>query len=119
MPETLEPFAWLVIVLPYLFCVNLITYLLFAWDKHRAANGGWRIRESTLLIWSFVGGSPSAKLAQKVLRHKTRKQPFRTVLNLIVLGQVVALMSLFHPQIRSTVGAGLNGLAQFAVRYLG
>lgn len=61
---------------------NLLTYAAFALDKRRAVQGGWRIPERTLLLLAALGGWPAAKLAQHRLRHKTRKQPFRLMLNL-------------------------------------
>jgi uncharacterized membrane protein YsdA (DUF1294 family) len=33
---------------------------------------------------AFIGGSAGAVAGQKILRHKTRKQPFRKFLRLIV-----------------------------------
>jgi len=54
----------------------------------RAQNGGWRVRESNLLTLSFLGGTPAAFYARHVLRHKTRKEPFSTQLQLISMMQV-------------------------------
>ncbi len=36
-----------------LIAINLLTVLTFAHDKARAASGGWRVRESTLLSLAF------------------------------------------------------------------
>ena len=65
--------------------INLITVLAFAHDKARAASGGWRMRESTLLGLALVGGPPGAIWARRRFRHKTRKQPFATYLHGIAL----------------------------------
>ena len=69
----------------YLIIANLLTCLVFAIDKRRAVRGEWRIPEKTLLLLAMLGGGPGAKLAQWRFRHKTRKQPFRTRLNLAAL----------------------------------
>ena len=69
----------------YLIIANLLTCLAFAIDKRRAVRGEWRIPETTLLLLAMLGGGPGAKLAQWRFRHKTRKQPFRTHLNLAAL----------------------------------
>jgi uncharacterized membrane protein YsdA (DUF1294 family) len=61
--------------------INLLTFVLFAVDKHCARKGYWRVPERTLLHGALVGGWPAAKLAQWLLRHKTRKEPFRSRLN--------------------------------------
>lgn len=76
--------------------VNIMTFAAFAVDKRRASARDWRIPERSLLILATFGGWPAAKLAQHILRHKTRKQPFRRLLNLSilpVLGLATALAS--------------------------
>ena len=66
-----------------LLAVNFLTFLVFWWDKEAARAGEWRVRESTLLGLSLFGGSLGAITAQWLLRHKTRKEPFRTALPVI------------------------------------
>jgi uncharacterized membrane protein YsdA (DUF1294 family) len=68
----------------WLLLINLATYLVFAYDKRAAEQGGWRISENTLLMMALLGGSPGALIARHQLRHKTRKQPFSTTLYLVV-----------------------------------
>ncbi len=68
-----------------LLLINIITYLAFWRDKAQSRHGGWRITESRLLTLAIIGGWPAAKWAQRRLRHKTRKQPFATILNIIGL----------------------------------
>lgn len=74
--------------------VSLGTFLLFGWDKFCATRNTRRVPEATLLWASFWGGSPGALLAQGLFRHKTRKEPFRTRLHRIVLGQVVLVAAI-------------------------
>jgi uncharacterized membrane protein YsdA (DUF1294 family) len=73
---------------------NLFVFLVYWWDKEAARNGGWRIRESTLLLLALVGGSAGAISAQRLLRHKTRKEPFRSKLISIVILQAGLVASL-------------------------
>ena len=75
----------------YLAAASLLAYAAFALDKRRARAGEWRVPEATLLTLAFLGGSPGAKLAQARLRHKTRKEPFRTRLDRIVAMQGAGL----------------------------
>ncbi len=77
-----------------LIAINLLTVLTFAHDKARAASGGWRVRESTLLSLAFIGGSPGALWARRRFRHKTRKQPFATYLDLIAMVHAGVLIGL-------------------------
>lgn len=74
-----------------LLLFNVAVFLTWLWDKHSAARGYQRVRERTLLWLAFLGGSPAALIAQRRLRHKTRKEPFRCHLAAIVRLQVVFL----------------------------
>ena len=60
--------------------LNLLTFTLFGIDKAKARVGAWRVAESTLLLLAFVGGTLGAYAGRAVFRHKTRKQPFNSVL---------------------------------------
>lgn len=77
--------------LAYLVAINGVTYLAFWIDKERARAGRYRIAERTLLLLALLGGSPAGLLAQRRLRHKTRKQPFAGLLAGIALLQAVAV----------------------------
>jgi uncharacterized membrane protein YsdA (DUF1294 family) len=52
----------------------------FMLDKYLAEERRRRIPESTLLFLALVGGSAGAIAAQQFWRHKTQKEPFRTML---------------------------------------
>lgn len=60
-------------------------FIAYGVDKRSARRGGRRIPESTLHVLSLGGGWPGALAAQQLFRHKTRKQPFRTVFWLTVV----------------------------------
>lgn len=75
----------------FLVLINLACFCLFWWDKEAARRGKWRIPENRLLALAFFGGSPGALIARRVLRHKTRKEPFRTMLLLIAALQIAVL----------------------------
>jgi uncharacterized membrane protein YsdA (DUF1294 family) len=78
----------------YLIAVNLAAFAVFAVDKQRAMAGAPRVPERTLLQLAALGGSGGALAAQGLLRHKTRKEPFRTYLALIVVVQAVVAAGL-------------------------
>ncbi|MCL7942227.1 DUF1294 domain-containing protein [Halomonas sp. ATCH28] len=59
---------------------SLAAVVLYRIDKAAARRGERRIRESTLQLVALAGGWPGALLARRWFRHKTRKQPFGTVL---------------------------------------
>ena len=56
---------------------SVVTLAAYAFDKAAAQSGRWRTRESTLHLLSLMGGWPGALVAQRVLRHKSKKQPFQ------------------------------------------
>lgn len=58
---------------------STVTFLAYAFDKTAARQGRGRLRERTLHVCSLAGGWPGAAIAQQLLRHKSRKQPFRTL----------------------------------------
>lgn len=59
--------------------LSLFTFGFYAWDKRKARRQEWRLSESTLQLWSLVGGWPGAFLAQRLLRHKSSKGSFQFV----------------------------------------
>ena len=67
----------------YLLAVNAAAFAAMAADKRRAMRDQRRIPERTLLQIALIGGALGAVAAQQVLRHKTRKEPFRTQLWMI------------------------------------
>jgi uncharacterized membrane protein YsdA (DUF1294 family) len=73
---------------------NFLVYLVYWWDKEAARNGDRRVSESTLLWLAFLGGSAGAVFAQQNLRHKTRKEPFRSILLSIVVLHIGVVVSL-------------------------
>jgi len=56
---------------------STLAFLVYAHDKSAAQRGEWRTRESSLHLLGLAGGWPGALLAQRVLRHKSRKKSFQ------------------------------------------
>ena len=79
------------IVLCWLTGVNLITFMMFGFDKWQARGGRERVPEFTLHVQSLLGGSFGAFLAMVFFRHKTIKGSFRILFGCIVLLQTAAL----------------------------
>lgn len=90
----LQVTEWLV-PLVYL-AMSVVTFVAYGEDKRLAQTGGYRISEAALIGFGLVGGWPGALLAQGYFRHKTRKQPFRTVffLSIAVNLGLLALLTL-------------------------
>jgi uncharacterized membrane protein YsdA (DUF1294 family) len=79
-----------------LLCVNLLAGWHFVHDKRQAISRGWRVSEAKLLCFALIGGSPTILLARRIVRHKTRKQPFSSILIGITGMQALGLLALFY-----------------------
>lgn len=71
-----------------------MAFAAFGVDKQRARTGARRIRERTLLALAFAGGAAGATAGQQLFRHKTRKQPFATLLLLAWLSYLPLMLTL-------------------------
>ncbi len=81
-------------ILYWLIAANGIAFILMVIDKRRAETGDDRISENTLLGWAFFGGAAGTVLASRLVRHKTRKQPFAATM-FIYLGLQLLLLALW------------------------
>lgn len=83
------------LIIGYLLCITLYTFILFAVDKRRSVHKAWRIPESRLILASLLGGSAGGLLGMYVFNHKTRHSKFTTGLPIILMLQIVAGIYLF------------------------
>ena len=58
--------------------MNLVTFIVYAYDKHiaRQNRGKRRVPERTLILLSFLGGCLGAALGMVLCRHKTKHAKF-------------------------------------------
>ncbi len=84
-------------VLLFISIINAITYWMYAQDKEAALQGNRRVPEQTLHLLSFLGGWPTAWLAQEKLRHKTQKQPFRKIYFCTIALNILLILWLISP----------------------
>ncbi|MFZ2298289.1 MAG: cold shock and DUF1294 domain-containing protein [Aquabacterium sp.] len=89
--------AW---VVPAWLGLNLWTFVVYWRDKWAAQRGQWRTPESSLHVWSLLGGWPGARIAQQTLRHKSRKEAFQTIYWVTVLAHVAGVSGLLFGQAR-------------------
>lgn len=85
----LERISWLV-VLVY-FVASLFAFIAYARDKSSAQWGEWRTPEASLHLMGLLGGWPGGLAAQRLLRHKSRKQDFLWVFWAMALLNVAAV----------------------------
>lgn len=71
--------------------LSLVTFLAYAADKRAAVRRDQRVPESSLHLLALLGGWPGALVAQRTLRHKTIKQPFRMIFWVTVAANLAVL----------------------------
>lgn len=64
--------------------MTIVTMIVYCIDKRKAERHKWRIKESTLLIFSFLFGSIGGILSMYVIRHKNKHAKF-VILNFLFL----------------------------------
>lgn len=79
----------------WLLFASLTGFVLMVWDKHRAETGGWRVAESTLIFWALIGGANGVFAAQRLVRHKTRKQPISGILMTLFMAENGLYLALY------------------------
>ena len=78
-------------------CLSIVTFAVYAHDKRAAQKEAWRTKEASLHLLALVGGWPGALWAQKILRHKSQKQPFKAILWLTIFVNISVFILVFTP----------------------
>lgn len=95
----------------WLYCgSSMVAFLAYALDKSAARKGKWRTQESTLHFFSLIGGWPGALIAQRLLRHKSRKRSFQILFWITVAMNCGAIGWLFSPASEGTLRAILDAV---------
>lgn len=89
---------------------SLVAVGLYWLDKRAATEGRWRTPESTLHLCALMGGWPGAVIAQRMLRHKTRKPAFRAAFWATVVINISAVGWLLAAPAAAPLRAGLAGI---------
>ena len=79
----------------YLGFINILTFLIYGYDKFQAKRGGWRVSEKVLLVLAAAWGSLGALLAIYFFRHKTQHKKFIYGVRILIMLQV-AVYCLFY-----------------------
>ena len=65
------------VLVVFLFLTNILTFILYGQDKHKARTGRWRISERFLILFPVIFcGCLGALLGMLIWRHKIRKPKF-------------------------------------------
>ena len=74
------------------FIMNLLTFALFAWDKHLAVYNKTRIPEIILLLFAFLDGAFGALCAMIFFRHKTVHKLFTICVPIFLILQLAVMV---------------------------
>ena len=80
----------------YFGIVNLLSGLIFAFDKQAAIRGRRRIPERTLHLFEIIGGVFTNLFLMYTLHHKSRKFGYWIWTWLIMIGWVTIIITLFR-----------------------
>lgn len=89
--------------------LSVITFAIYGIDKAAAGKGRRRTPEATLLFAGLIGGWPGALVAQRLFRHKTRKQPFQVIFWCGVVVNCGVIGWLIYTGEAARLWAGLGG----------
>lgn len=81
----------LIIFIIYLLLINFVSIIVTVLDRQKAKKHKWRIKESTLLIFSALGGSVCMYITMLLIHHKTRHLKFMVGIPVIFVIQVLLL----------------------------
>lgn len=85
---------WEFFLYTYFFVVNVVAYLVYAADKHRACYQLWRYPEALLLGIAIAGGAYGAGMGMWLLRHKIQHRTFQVIVPLCLVIWVIVLITL-------------------------
>ena len=85
-----------ILLIIYLFGINLAGLLLMGADKQRARKRRWRIPEKTLFLIAAFGGSIGSILGMLLFRHKTRHLSFCLGMPAILALQIMVGWAVCH-----------------------
>lgn len=97
------------VIAGFYLAASVVAFVMYAFDKSAAKNNRWRTPENTLHFFGLIGGWPGALVAQRLLRHKSKKASFQFVFWITVVFNCAALgwllMSEGAETLRAVVGA--------------
>ena len=76
----------------YLILMNVLSFVIYGYDKHCAVNNKWRVSEFTLLAVAFWGGALGALLAMYGFHHKTQHGKFQICVPVFLTIHIILLI---------------------------
>lgn len=85
----------IIIALLYFVVISIVAIVLTILDKKYAKAGAWRIKESTLMTVSALGGAVAMLFVMKKIRHKTKHSLFMIGIPIIIVIHIVMITAAF------------------------
>lgn len=79
------------ILMPVVYTMCVLTFVLFAYDKHCAVFSKWRIPEWILIIGSVILGAFGGLCAMVLFNHKTNKKLFYITVPALLFVQILLM----------------------------
>ena len=92
-------------IIIFLLLANILTFMLYAYDKRQALKNKWRISERILIVFTLAFGGIGALLGMLICRHKTTRMKFKIV---TLIGIIVVLVPLIHIVNGLTLGRSIR-----------
>ncbi|NCB92529.1 MAG: DUF1294 domain-containing protein [Clostridia bacterium] len=73
----------------YLLLINFVGMAAFGIDKYKAVHKKWRIRESVLFLFAFLGGGIGCLAGMYLFRHKTKHRIFTIGIPVILVIELI------------------------------
>lgn len=80
----------------YYILINILLFLIMAYDKRQAVKRRSRISERTLIFTGILGGAIGGLAAMYVFRHKTKKPLFKVVYLAVLLIHIYLYLRFFY-----------------------
>ena len=83
-----------IIIIAYLFIINLVGFASMGIDKRKAIKRAFRIPEATLFLYAILGGSIGSIAGMQLFRHKTQHWYFKYGMPAILIIQLILVLYL-------------------------
>lgn len=88
--------SFMTLLLYSFFALNILAFLITAYDKRLAIAHKKRISEETLLTFAAIGGTIGSALAMYIFKHKTSKKYYLFKFYRIVFIQIIIAVGIFY-----------------------
>ncbi len=80
----------------YYAVINIYLFVLMGIDKHKAIHKKYRIKETTLFLFSALGGGLGGLFGMKIFRHKINKLKFHAVYWFFTLLHIALMLFVYY-----------------------